>query len=57
VDKSRAPKNRPGDQVKAFRKAARELGADKSFERFKETLRMLAKHKPQSKSKKQNNRD
>jgi hypothetical protein len=35
--------------VAAFRKAARELGADESDERFKETLRTLAKHKPQSK--------
>jgi hypothetical protein len=34
------------DQVRAFRKVARELGADESDERFKETLRTLAKHKP-----------
>jgi hypothetical protein len=32
--------------VRAFRKVARELGADESDERFKETLRTLAKHKP-----------
>jgi hypothetical protein len=38
---------RESDQVRAFRKAARELGADESEERFKETLRTLAKPKPQ----------
>ena len=36
-----------GDQVKAFRKAARELGADDSEDRFKDALRMVAKVKPQ----------
>jgi hypothetical protein len=33
-------------QSAAFRKAARELGADESEEQFKETLRTLAKGKP-----------
>ena len=47
MDKSRAPKNKPADQVKAFRKAARELGCDESEERFQEALRTVAKHKPQ----------
>ena len=37
----------PKTQLAAFRKAARELGADEFDERFKETLRTLAKHKPQ----------
>lgn len=46
-------KPNPADQAKAFRKAARELGADESDERFKETLRTLAKHrKPQPQPKK-----
>ena len=35
-------------QVEAFRKAARELGGDESDERFKETLRTLAKQRPKS---------
>jgi hypothetical protein len=51
VDKSR-PKTKPEDQAKAFRKAARQLGADESEERFKETLRTLAKAKPQPQTKK-----
>jgi hypothetical protein len=38
------------DQAKAFRKAARELGCDENEERFKETLRTLAKQKPKSPS-------
>jgi hypothetical protein len=42
------------DQVKAFRKAARELGADKSDERFKDALRKIAKHKPNAKPQKKN---
>jgi hypothetical protein len=33
-------------QLAAFRKAARELGADESEERFKDTLRTLARNKP-----------
>lgn len=41
----------PGDsgdksQAKAFRKAARELGADVSDDRFKDVLRTIAKAKP-----------
>jgi len=43
---------KPEDQVKAFRKAARELGAYESEEWFKETLRTLAKQKPQPKKSK-----
>jgi len=48
VDKSRA-KQKPAEQVKAFRKAARELGADASDQRFKDALRKIAKHKPDAK--------
>ena len=33
-------------QVRVFRKAARELGADQSDERFKDALRKIAKAKP-----------
>ncbi len=33
-------------QVKAFRKAARELGCDDNEQRFQETLRVVAKHRP-----------
>jgi hypothetical protein len=33
-------------QVRAFRKAARELGLDETEERFQATLRTLAKAKP-----------
>jgi hypothetical protein len=43
---------KPDDQLKAFRKAARELGADDSEDRFKDALRTIAKHKPQQVSKK-----
>jgi len=39
-------------QVRAFRKAARELGADKSDERFKGVLRKIAKAKPQPEKRK-----
>jgi hypothetical protein len=49
------PQRERGDkqQLAAFRKAAREIGADENEERFKETLRTLAKHrKPQSQPKK-----
>jgi hypothetical protein len=46
VDKSRTPKATPNDQVKAFRKAAHALGCDDNEERFKETLRTVAKAKP-----------
>ncbi len=34
-------------QLAEFRKAARELGADQSDERFKDVLRKIAKAKPQ----------
>ncbi len=44
------------DQIRAFRKAARELGADESNERFKETLRTLAKAKPQPQPSKKSKR-
>jgi hypothetical protein len=40
-------KPKPTDQVKAFRKAARELGADAGDAQFKGVLRTLAKAKPQ----------
>jgi hypothetical protein len=39
-------KPKPADQAKAFRKAARELGADAGDDQFKGVLRTLAKHKP-----------
>jgi len=48
VDKRREQKC-PGDQVKQFRKAARELGCDQSEERFQEALRVLGTKKPKSK--------
>jgi len=34
------------EQVKAFRKAARELGCDDNQERFQDALRTIAKQKP-----------
>jgi hypothetical protein len=46
-DKFAAMKRKSDDQVKEFRKAARELGCDVSEERFQEALRTVAKHKPQ----------
>ena len=39
-------KSPSSDQVKAFRKAARELGCDDNEGRFKEALRTVAKAKP-----------
>lgn len=39
-------------QVKAFRKAARELGADESEERFEDALRKIAKRKENRESEK-----
>jgi hypothetical protein len=39
-------KRKAADQVRAFRKAARELGCDESEERFQEALRTVAKQKP-----------
>jgi Sec-independent protein translocase protein TatA len=41
----------PNRQVRDFRKAARDLGADESEERFREALRTVAKAKPQSSQK------
>jgi hypothetical protein len=46
VEKSRDAKKTQDDQVKAFRKAARELGGDESDQRFKDALRRIAKHRP-----------
>jgi hypothetical protein len=43
---AKAQKPKADDQVKAFRKAARELGCDESEERFQDALRTLAKHRP-----------
>jgi hypothetical protein len=34
------------DQIKQFRKAARELGCDENEGRFKEALRVVARQKP-----------
>jgi hypothetical protein len=42
------------EQIKAFRKAARELGCDESEKRFQQALRTITKQKPQPrKTKKQ----
>jgi hypothetical protein len=38
-------------QVTAFRKAARELGADESPERFDAALKTVGRHKPKDKDK------
>jgi hypothetical protein len=45
-----ANKNRATEksQLAAFRKAARELGADESAERFDAALKTIAKHKPRT---------
>ncbi|MGA3309262.1 MAG: hypothetical protein ABSD08_11680 [Xanthobacteraceae bacterium] len=51
-DKSDKPKKAGGDQVKTFRKAARELGCDDNEERFKAALRTVAKAKPHPQPKK-----
>jgi len=51
--KTHNPAARDREQVKAFRKAARELGADQSDDRFKDALRKIAKHKPEPQPKKQ----
>jgi len=48
----KAAKQKPDEQVKAFRKAARELGCDENEGRFKEALRTVAKAKPQPKKSK-----
>jgi hypothetical protein len=50
VHKSRPAKSAPADQVKVFRKAARELGGDESDSRFKDTLRKIARHKPEQRN-------
>ena len=48
MDKVQKPKKiKPDDQVKAFRKAARELGCDDNEDRFKAALRTVGKAKPQ----------
>ena len=46
MKKAKKNQGKPEDQMKAFRKAARELGADNSEERFQEALRTVAKAKP-----------
>ena len=48
---TKRPKNK-SSQVAGFRKAARELGCDESEDRFKDALRTVAKHKPQSRPQK-----
>jgi len=44
-------------QVKAFRKAAREAGADDNEERFKDALRTIAKARPSPEKGKQRRAD
>ena len=39
-------KRKPNDQLKAFRKAAREAGCDDNEKRFQDALRTVAKAKP-----------
>jgi hypothetical protein len=46
-------KQKPEDQVKAFRKAARDLGCDNNEERFREAVQTVAKHKPKAEKPKQ----
>jgi hypothetical protein len=46
VKKAKKNQGKPEDQLKAFRKAARELGADAHEEQFQGTLRTIAKAKP-----------
>ena len=41
------------DQLKAFRKAARERGADLTDGQFQDALRKIAKAKPQQQAKKE----
>lgn len=43
--KSQSGKLKPEAQIKAFRKAARELGCDESEDRFKDALRTVGKVK------------
>jgi hypothetical protein len=52
MTRSTLTKSPSRDQVKAFRKAARELGADAGDDQFKDVLRTLAKFKPESRPKK-----
>ncbi len=40
---AKAVKQKPDDQAKAFRKAARELGCDDNEKRFQEALRTITK--------------
>ena len=51
--------NRPDDrkQIAAFRKAAREAGADDNEERFKDALRTIAKARPSPEKGKQRRAD
>jgi hypothetical protein len=48
MTQSKKTDQREADQVRAFRKAARELGADASDEGFRDVLRTVAKAKPQT---------
>jgi hypothetical protein len=43
-----ASKSQPTEQVKAFRKAARELGCDENEERFQEALRHVGRQLPKT---------
>lgn len=47
--KSQSGKQTPADQLRAFRKAARELGYEDNEDRFKSALRTVAKAKPPEK--------
>jgi hypothetical protein len=51
--KSQSARHNPDDQIKGFRKAARELGCDESEDRFKVALRTVGKAKPQQQPKRQ----
>jgi hypothetical protein len=44
------PKENKDDQIRAFRKAAREAGCEDNEEQFKEALRKIAKAKPAKES-------
>jgi len=39
---------KPSEQLRAFRKAARELGADESEDRFRDVLKTLGRVKPKT---------
>jgi hypothetical protein len=45
---TKVPKENQQRQIREFRKAARELGADASDEQFQAVLRTVAKAKPSS---------